>query len=104
MVGAPPMFQLSSAFHRYDRHVRILIGVIVVGGLLRILGLGMFPEAIADEGLWTNSTKNFLLFHDWFMGGRTHLFLSPLFHVLSLAAFELSGPTITSARMISALA
>src|SRR5262249_20604456 len=37
-------------------------------------------------------------------GGRTHLFLSPLFHVLSLAAFELRGPTITSARMISALA
>jgi 4-amino-4-deoxy-L-arabinose transferase-like glycosyltransferase len=87
-----------------DRQLQVLLAITIVGGLLRLLWLAAFPEPMPDEGLWTNSTKNFLLFHDWFMGGRTHLFLSPVFHVLSLVAFGLAGPSIESARMISGLA
>ena len=71
---------------------------------LRILFLAQFPQVQADEGLWTTSTKNFLLFGDWFMDERSHLFLSPVFHFLSLAPFRLLGPSIEAARLVSALA
>jgi 4-amino-4-deoxy-L-arabinose transferase-like glycosyltransferase len=78
----------------------------IVGGacVLRVVGLGRWPEFTADEGLWTNSTKNFLLFRDWFMGGQTHLLLSPVFHGLSLLLFHVFGPSIATARYLSALA
>ena len=59
---------------------------------------------MADEGLWTNSSKNFVAFGDWFMDGRKHLFLSPVFHGLSVGMFEVFGPAIATARAISGIA
>jgi len=78
--------------------------VLVLAGLARTIGLAAWPAVQADEGLWTNSTKNFLLFGDWFMDGRTHLFLSPVYHLLSLAVFFVFGPSIWAARLVSAAA
>ena len=83
----------------------LALGVILlVAGAFRLPFLGSFPDIQNDEGLWTNSTKNFLLFGDWFLDERAHLFLSPVFHLLSLPAFWLLGPGIESARVVSALA
>ena len=79
-------------------------GAIVLASLLRLPLLETFPRLEADEGLWTTSTKNFLLFGDWFLDGRKHVILSPLFHVLSLPFFEAIGIHILSARVLSALA
>ena len=86
------------------RERRFLAAILVVAAALRLLFLARFPEVTADEGLWTNSTKNFLLFGDWFMDGRNHVVLSPLFHGASLVSFALLGPGIASARVVSALA
>lgn len=77
----------------------LVLGLAVV----RFAGLQQFPELNPDEGLWTNSTKNFLMFGDWFMDGRKHLFLSPAFHGISLIAFSIADPAIVAARAISAL-
>lgn len=81
----------------------VVPAIIVAAAILRLSFLSHWPPVQADEGLWTNSTKNFLLFGNWFMDGRKHLFLSPLFHVLSLASFSVLGPSIAHARLISAL-
>lgn len=86
-------------------HQALTLGTIVaVAALLRLPFLASFPDVQNDEGLWTNSTKNFLLFGDWFLDERAHLFLSPVFHLLSLPAFWLFGPSIESARLVNALA
>ncbi|MGH7467509.1 MAG: ArnT family glycosyltransferase [Longimicrobiales bacterium] len=71
---------------------------------VRLVRLASWPAVQADEGLWTNATKNFVAFGDWFMDGSTHLFLSPIFHLLSLPAFSVFGSSITSARLVSAVA
>jgi 4-amino-4-deoxy-L-arabinose transferase-like glycosyltransferase len=76
--------------------------IAAVAASLRLVQLGAYPEIQADEGLWTNSTKNFLEFGDWFMDRATHLFLSPVFHGLSLITFWLFGPSIWAARLIAA--
>jgi 4-amino-4-deoxy-L-arabinose transferase-like glycosyltransferase len=78
--------------------------VVGVAAALRLIALPAFPEVVADEGLWTNSSKNWVLFGDWFMDGRKHLFLSPAFHALSVAVFELSHPSIAAARVINGIA
>jgi 4-amino-4-deoxy-L-arabinose transferase-like glycosyltransferase len=84
---------------------RLLLGLlIVVAFVARIVFVADFPLVQADEGLWTNSTKNFLLFGDWFMDERSHLFLSPVFHFLSLPSFLLLGPSIEAARLVSVCA
>jgi 4-amino-4-deoxy-L-arabinose transferase-like glycosyltransferase len=80
----------------------LLILLVALGA--RAVFLAEFPQVQADEGLWTTSTKNFLLFDDWFMDGRNHLFLSPVFHFLSLGVFALLGPSIEAARVVSVLA
>lgn len=77
--------------------------LLVAAAVLRFAALASFPELNPDEGLWTNSTKNFLVFGDWFMDGRKHLFLSPVFHGLTLAAFATLDPGIVVARALSAL-
>jgi len=82
----------------------VLVGILVAALLVRLPLLSVFPDVQADEGLWTTSTKNFLLFGDWFMDGRNHLFLSPVFHILSIPSFLLLGPSIEAARLVSALA
>ena len=87
----------------WSGHLAPLSVALLVAALLRIPFLSSFPDVQNDEGLWTNSTKNFLLFGDWFLDERGHLFLSPVFHFLSLPAFWLLGPGIESARMVSAL-
>ena len=87
------------------KHWRRLLFVLVVGsGFVRLVGLDVFPDIQADEGLWTNSSKNFLVFGDWFMDGRTHLFLSPAFHLLSILSFEVLGPSMAAARIVSGIA
>jgi 4-amino-4-deoxy-L-arabinose transferase-like glycosyltransferase len=81
-----------------------VLALIGVAAGLRLIALAAFPEIQADEGLWTNSAKNFVEFGDWFLDGRTHLFLSPLFSLLSAISFRLLGPSIAAARLISAVA
>jgi 4-amino-4-deoxy-L-arabinose transferase-like glycosyltransferase len=82
----------------------LLAGILLLAFLVRIVFLGDFPAVQADEGLWTTSTKNFLLFGDWFMDERRHFFLSPVFHVLTLGTFSLLGPSIEAARLVSVVA
>lgn len=81
-----------------------LVLIFTAGLLLRLVGLGRFPGVMADEGLWTESSKNYVLYGDRFMDRLTHALLSPFFHVLSSAVFAVSGPSIAAARIISALA
>ncbi len=78
--------------------------LIALSAALRLFALPAFPEIVADEGLWTNSSKNFVAFGDWFMDGRKHALLSPVFHALSVGLFEVFGPAIAIARLISAIA
>jgi len=85
-------------------NVRLLLLLAGCAVLLRFVWLGSFPEIVADEGLWTNSSKNYVAFGDWFMDGRKHMLLSPVFHWLSVVVFKLDHPSIVSARVISALA
>lgn len=84
-------------------HVALLV-VGLAAAALRLVFLADFPDVQTDEGLWTNSTKNFVLFGDWFMDERRHVFLSPVFHGLSLLAFKMLGPSMEAARLVSALA
>ena len=90
----------------WDRRSDLLpIGsVLFLAFAVRVLLVGRFPQVQADEGLWTTSTKNFLLFGDWFMDERSHLFLSPVFHLLSLVPFWVFGPSIEAARLVSVVA
>lgn len=81
-----------------------IVGFVLLPGCLRVLGLDGFPGVIADEGLWTNSSKNFVAYGDWFMDGRTHALLSPVFHGLTVLIYSLSEPSIANARTVSALA
>lgn len=78
--------------------------IMVMAAAVRVMFLSQFPDVQTDEGLWTNATKNRLLFGDWFMDGRGHFFLSPVFHILSLTPFVAMGPSIEAARWVSALA
>ena len=87
-----------------DRPILALCLLLVVSAALRLIAPSAFPEVVADEGLWTNSSKNFVVFGDWFMDGRTHLFLSPAFQALSAFMFEVFGPSIATARVISGVA
>jgi hypothetical protein len=43
-------------------------------------------------------------FGDWFMDGRTHLFLSPVFHAVAVAAFAIWHPSIAVARTCNGVA
>ena len=81
-----------------------IASVLLLAFSVRVLFIGSFPRVQADEGLWTTSTKNFLLFGDWFMDERNHLFLSPVFHLFSLVPFSIFGPSIEAARLVSVLA
>lgn len=81
-----------------------LAALLALCAALRLVALPAFPEVVADEGLWTNSSKNFVAFGDWFMDGRKHLFLSPAFHALGVVVFELFGASIAHARALSAVA
>ncbi len=74
-----------------------------VAAFLRLVFLSHFPEVQADEGLWTISTKNLLSHGDWFMDGRKHLFLSPVFHGVTLLSFSVLDASLTAARTVSAL-
>jgi hypothetical protein len=85
-----------------SRDAAIAAALGLAAAVVRLPFLARFPEATADEGLWTNSTKNFAMFGDWFMDGRTHVFLSPLFHALCYPLFELLGPSLAAARVVSA--
>jgi len=85
-------------------HLRLLVAMLAGASLIRIAALGAFPEITADEGLWTNSSKNRVVFGDWFMDLRTHLFLSPVFHGATVAVFGVLGPSIAAARLLSAVA
>lgn len=96
----PGVVQASRPFLEH----RTLWGLLAAAAILRLIGLSAFPEIQADEGLWTNSPKNFVAFGDWFMDGRTHLFLSPLFSGLAALSFWVVGPSIAAARMVSAVA
>lgn len=96
---------MQSPARQLQKRRFLIWGVLLtVAVLLRITGLGIWPEIQADEGLWTIGTKNFVLFGDWFLDGRTHLFLSPVFHFLTLIPFEVAGPGLVEARLISGLA
>jgi hypothetical protein len=83
---------------------RLLLGILSLAGALRLLYSGVWPEVVPDEGLWTTGAKNFLLFGDWFLDDRTHVFLSPVFHALCLLAFSILEPGIGAARLVSGLA
>lgn len=96
--------QTNAARNHSRTPIALLAVVLGASALLRLLFLADFPQVQADEGLWTNSTKNFLMFGDWTMDGRTHVFLSPVFHFLSLLTFHLFGSSIESARLVSAAA
>ncbi len=87
-----------------DRPILALCLLLALSAALRLIALPSFPEVVADEGLWTNSSKNFVVFGDWFMDGRKHLFLSPVFHALSVGMFAVFGPAIATARVISGVA
>lgn len=81
-----------------------VVGLVAAIVLIRLAFLSRFPEIEADEGLWTNSPKNFVAFGDWFMDGRKHMFLSPAFSYGVAGLFSLLGPSIAAARVLSALA
>jgi len=81
-----------------------LLGLVVGASVVRLYGLSIFPEIAADEGLWTNSSKNFVEYGAWFLDQQTHMLLSPVFHALSVGVFEIGGPSIAGARLISAVA
>jgi 4-amino-4-deoxy-L-arabinose transferase-like glycosyltransferase len=84
---------------------RVALATVLAFALaFRVAGLAHFPIVEADEGLWTRSAKNFLVFGDWFMDEHTHLLLSPVFHALELVAFAAAGPSIEVARLLSAIA
>lgn len=85
------------------RRLTVLAGIVAAMAFLRFWRLDAFPVYEADEGLWTNSAKNFVEYGDWFMDGRTHVFLSPVFHGLQVFVFEILGSGIPQARAISAL-
>jgi 4-amino-4-deoxy-L-arabinose transferase-like glycosyltransferase len=98
--SAPPRAEVTER----STHAWLLGCVIVAGSLFRLVALGAFPSINVDEGLWTRSTKNHVLFGDWFLDRHTHLFLSPLFHWLSIPTFRVFGPTIVAGRLISGVA
>lgn len=103
---APPVgpSDAESGSQRTRSPGRPIIAVVLVALAVRLFALASFPDVQADEGLWTNSTKNFVLFGDWFMDGRNHLFLSPVYHFLSVLSFRLLGASVEAARLVSALA
>ena len=78
--------------------------LILGAAVMRMAGLEYFPGVMADEGLWTSSSKNFVMFGDWFMDGRTHALLSPVFHGMCVAVYWVMGASIANARLVSALA
>ena len=102
--GHAPAFGPPSEHADREAHpIRALALTTVVGLLMRVLLLGSFPVLEPDEGLWTRSAKNFLLFGDWFLDAHTHLVLAPAFHVLQLPVHALLGPGLVSARVMSAV-
>lgn len=85
-------------------HRRVVASTVCVALLLRTVALSRFPGIEADEGLWTRSSKNFVLYGDWFMDRHTHVFLSPLFHALTVLAYRLFGVSTEVARGVSGVA
>lgn len=82
----------------------IWLALLGLAGAMRLVGLARFPGVQADEGFWTSASKNFVLFGDWFMDGRTHALLSPVFSALTVAVYTVFGASIYHARLITALA
>lgn len=87
-----------------ERHRSVVVGTVCVALLLRTVALSRFPGLEADEGLWTRSSKNFVLYGDWFIDRHTHVFLSPLFHALTVIAYRAFGASTAVARGVSGLA
>lgn len=83
---------------------RLLGVVILVAALFRLPFLVDFPIVEPDEGLWTISSKNWITSGDWFVAGRTHFLLSPVFHLINVVLFGLLGPSIGAARLLNAIA
>ncbi len=69
--------------------------------LVRVVALSIAPHFNTDEGFWTISAKNYLLFHEWTMGNWYHYYLSPIYSYLTLITFYLIGPGIVQARVQS---
>lgn len=80
------------------------LGLVLAAAVLRLAFVAVWPEVQADEGLWTIGVKNFVQFSDWFHDDRTHLLLSPLFHVLAVPLFEVFEAGIPTARYVSGVA
>lgn len=89
------------------------LGLVVVGLLLRVTFLSADPTYpfwngwIADEGRWTGTARNVVLFgapHIDSALARTHLILAPLYQAVMAAAFWAFGVVQTTARGVSALA
>ncbi len=70
---------------------------------LRLYDLQNYPMILPDEGLWTFSPKNYVAFGDWFLGGRWHLFRSPMFHFLQIPVIYIAGYGIVQVRFVSAI-
>jgi len=89
------------------------LAVILAGSVLRLAYLDADPDYyawagyITDEGRWVAHARELALFGrvvntDWLL--HLHLFLAPLFQVISYVAFELLGVSIWSARLPTAVA
>ncbi len=89
---------------RYHELLAIAV-ILLIAGLLRFVYLGHYPLVEPDEGIWAVSAKEYVFSGDWqaseFIG---HALKSPLFQALLVVQFKVFGPSIWSARLISAAA
>jgi len=85
----------------FREKIVIALAALVAMLLVRLVALSVAPHFNTDEGFWTISAKNYLLFHDWTMGNWYHYYLSPFYSYLALVTFYLIGPGIVHARILS---
>jgi hypothetical protein len=85
------------------RSALILVALVAVGAVLRLVGIGIYPQVHPDEGFWACGARNLVLYGDGLLDGRLHPFLSPATFALLAGVFRVVPPDLATARVVSAL-
>lgn len=96
-----------------ETHRRVVLFIIVVVLLTATLFIRLYdieadpPSDFsasggywADEGFWTHSARNRVLFGTWVMDGWNNMYVSPLLHWFTYGVFRQCGVSLMSARLV----
>lgn len=82
----------------------LALAIIVLLGLaFRLYKIDVLPGYVSDEGRWALGPMQAIRYGDWFRGGWSFLYISPIWTSLLYLDFLLLGPGIEQGRYLTAV-